>query len=248
MRIYANCQEMYSDVRRDLHEMGTKVHPQTMQDLDVRHDERFATLELSPAVFTIINGDDRDDWLDNIGYNLAWARAEFAERTSSAQINPGEAWKLRADTWAQFIHDGQFAYTYAERFNEPLFDDSGNYIEIGPNSVLTPLSAVGIQLEENPSTRQAILPIFTAEDLVHAGGKRRIPCSLHYQFMIREEGLRCLYVMRSSDFLTHFPYDIWLALELQSHLAGLLGCPVGHFTFFSGSLHLYAKDADPGVF
>jgi thymidylate synthase len=54
--------------------------------------------------------------------------------------------------------------------------------------------------------------------------------------------------MRSSDFHTHFVYDIWMALELLAYVADELGVPVGRFTFFSGSLHIYQKDADLGAF
>lgn len=249
MRIYDNCKEMHGEVRRDLHEMGTKVHPQTMQDMDVRDNPDFQTLELSPCVFTILNGDDRDIWINDLGLNLEYCIGEFSDRVGSLPLNPGNAWKLRESTWAPFIHDGKFSYTYPERFNMLLEDENGNTIPFGPRNLLTPLSAVVNQLVENPNTRQAILPVFNSlMDLPNVGGVKRIPCSLHYQFMIREEGLRCTYVMRSTDFKTHFPYDIWLALELQSHLANLIGQPIGHFTFFTGSLHLYAKDADPGVF
>jgi thymidylate synthase len=113
----------------------------------------------------------------------------------------------------------------------------------------TALDHVINELRERPATRQAVLPIFDAnQDMPHMGGAARVPCSLHYQFLVRYKELDMIYVMRSSDFLTHFPYDIWMALELQSYVAAQLRIPVHHFTFFTGSLHLYAKDADPGVF
>jgi thymidylate synthase len=229
---------MYSDVRRDIHEMGTRVHPQTMQDLDVSNDKGFETLELSPYAFQIIDGSDRADWLYALGKNLTWFREEFRERVSGKQLNPGSAWVERPDVWEKFIHDGKFAYTYSERFNRFIIGEDA-----------TVLTHVFHELHERPETRQAILPMFDVNlDTPNMGGRARIPCSLHYQFMRRDGALQLMYVMRSSDFLTHFPYDIALALELQAYMAGLLRIPVGRFTFFTGSLHLYAKDADPGVF
>ena len=231
MRIFANCVEAYNEVRRDLHELGTLVHPQTMQDRDVKDNPDYRTLELSPYGFTIENGSDIKGLLDSLDKSSTWMEAEFTERIGNAP-NPGTAWELRADTWRPFLHDGAFAYTYAQRMN---------YGEA--------LLKVFHELADHPDTRQAVLPIFSGPlDLPNLGGTARVPCSLHYQFLRRNGALQMIYVMRSSDFLTHFPYDIALAIRLQWYLAGLLLLPVGHFTFFTGSLHLYARDADPGVF
>lgn len=240
MRIYQSCREMYSEVKRDLHEMGTIVHPQTMQDKDVANDAGFKTLELSPCDFTILDGRDRDDWLHALGKNLEWCVRDFNERTCALDdkepVNPGEAYKMRPE-WQEFIHDGRFAYTYSERFGWLLGHGR------------TAIGQVLNELKTNPDTRQAVLPIFsTHPDLIRIGGRARVPCSLHYQFLRREGELRMIYAMRSTDFITHFPYDIWMALEMQSLFAKKLGLPPGRFTFFTGSLHIYAKDADQGVF
>lgn len=253
MRLYKDCHEMYSEVKRDIHEMGTLVHPQTMQDKDVSRDERYRTLEMSPCAFDILDGSDRDAFLLSRGGNLAWAKAEIRERllglTGAAPVNPGDAWELRHDVWSEFVHNGRFAYTYSERFGLPL---SGTDLVDGATEEepgLTMIEAIGRELQMRPNTRQAVLPIFNALlDGPNLGGTARVPCSMHYQFLRRLDGLRCIYVMRSSDFMTHFPYDIWLALELQHRLAEMLASPVGRFTFFSGSLHIYAKDADQGTF
>ena len=242
MRIYQNCHEMYSEVKRDIHEMGVVVHPQTMQDKKVADDPAYRTLELSPCVFSILDGSDRHKWIESLGKNLSWCDHDFAERICGKPVNPGEAFKKRPE-WAEFIEeDGRFAYTYAERFSTPIYSTP-----TGPRE--TALTKVLHELMERPDTRQAIVPVFNAQlDLQNIGGRHRVPCSLHYQFMRRVDGLRLMYVMRSTDFITHFPYDIWMALELQWRFASLLGVEVGPFTFFTGSLHIYAKDADEGVF
>jgi len=244
MRLYRNCQEMYSDVRRDIHEMGTLVHPETMQDQHVANDPRYATLELAPYTFMILDGNDRNSFLSHVGGNLSWAQQEHAERVGPAfaderGINPGEAWKLRRETWEPFLHEGHFGYTYSERFAQFADHTKDDY---------SILHRVYRELLEHPNTRQAIVPVFSPRDVGAIGGVRRIPCSMHYQFMRRGDQLLMHYVMRSSDFLTHFPYDIWLALQLQWDFAERLNLTPGRFTFFTGSLHLYAKDADLGVF
>jgi thymidylate synthase len=240
---------MYSDVRRDLHEMGTLVHPQTMQDRNVADDPQYRTLELSPYCFTILDGSDRLAWLIGMKKSWEWVDAELKERVKCHEhhsqvysgINPGTAWRLRSDVWAPFLHDGKvFAYTYSERFSLGAYALGKEY---------SALRRVIAELQAHPDTRQAVLPIFNADlDLPNMGGIARIPCSMHYQFLRRDDKLHMIYTMRSSDFLTHFPYDIALALELQAYIARILEIPVGPMTFFTGSLHLYAKDADPGVF
>lgn len=241
MRIYHDCKEMHSEVRRDLHEMGTHVHPQTMQDMDVADNPDYRTLELSPYSFSILDGSDRHQWIKDIKYSHEWCLADFDERTAGHPINPGNAWKFRADTWRPFIHDGKFAYTYSERLNVNIGDEASGDI--------TALEMITKELERHPDSRQCVLPVFENwTDLPNLGGTKRVPCSMYYQFMRRAEGLRMIYTMRSSDFATHFPYDIWQGLQLQKYVADMLDIPVGRFTFFTGSLHLYAKDADPGVF
>lgn len=240
MRIYENCLEMHDEVKRDLHEMGTIVQLDTMQDIKVRGNPEFDTLELSPYDFSIINGEDRDELITKFGLSLEWCKADFIERINGMRRNPGSAWMLRESTWAPFIHKGQFAYTYGERFGRLL------------GSVGVPTNALEKIIDElatHPSSRQCVLPIFDArDDLPNLGGKKRVPCSLHYQFAIRDNSLRMFYVMRSSDFHTHFNYDIWMALEMQNYIAGALSIGCGRFSFFTGSLHLYRKDWDSRTF
>jgi thymidylate synthase len=244
MRIFANTMEMYNEVRRDIHELGVLVHPQTMQDKDVQNNADYQTLELSPYGFTIVDGSDAKGLLDGLNLSSTWMEAEFAERISSDAHNPGHAWEIRKEVWKQFMHHGRFAYTYSERMNR--FVDGDGETTSESNGAL---AKIFHELHDRPDTRQAVLPIFNGDsDLPNLGGKARVPCSLHYQFMRRNDALQMIYVMRSSDFLTHFPFDIALAVRLQKYMAKLLVMPVGHFTFFTGSLHMYKKDSDPGVF
>jgi len=78
------------------------------------------------------------------------------------------------------------------------------------------------------------------------GGKVRVPCSMFYQFLVRPskgvDKLNAIYVMRSSDLLTHFVNDVYLALKMQEHIATEVGLEVGTFTMFVSSFHAYYKD------
>jgi thymidylate synthase len=122
-------------------------------------------------------------------------------------------------------------------------------------------------LEVHPDTRQAIInihsnicptfgvkgaaisPVFGSADLENTGGLGRIPCSMYYQFIRRNNALNLIYTMRSCDFLVHYPIDLMLALRAQTHVAQILGIKPGAFTHFIGSLHAYQKDMSKrGIF
>lgn len=232
-RLYQNCKEMLSEEFRNLMELGTEVQSSTMQDKDVRDNDEYKTKELIGNTFTIINTDDANEMYPvmkakGIDLPIEWADEEFEERISELDINPGNAYKIRESIWKEFLHNGKFAYTYNER--------------IGPFK-----QQILEQLEQNTNSRQAIISIFNPiKDVKNMGGKARIPCSMFYQFLIRniqgKKKLNLIYVMRSSDLLTHFVNDVYLAIRLQRYFAHKLGIEVGTFTMFISSFHAYYKD------
>jgi thymidylate synthase len=223
MRIFKNCTEMLSEVHRDLFEMGVKVTPKTMQDKTIAGESDYATLEVSGYSFAILGTKDLDKMIEIRGLNLDWCYADLKERLSEDKINPGEAYKLRQE-WAEFVHNGEFAYTYNERIRYQLKQT----IDV---------------LKFDKDSRQAVLTIYEGtKDSGNRSGLKRVPCSMYYQFLVREGKLDCIYSMRSSDFMTHFPYDIWMAAKLRDHIAEQIEVPVGKLIFFSGSLHAYQKD------
>lgn len=69
------------------------------------------------------------------------------------------------------------------------------------------------QLAREPLTRQAILPVFFPEDTGAVHGDR-VPCSLFYQFFMRNGRLDCVYFLRSCDLFRHFRDDIYLTVRL----------------------------------
>jgi thymidylate synthase len=102
------------------------------------------------------------------------------------------------------------------------------------------------ELREHPNSRQLYLPVWWPNDETRRG-KRRVPCSLGYQFMNRQGVLHITYMMRSCDFVTHYANDVALAVMLQAYVAKMSKNKVGTFNHFVGSLHAYRKDLD-GVF
>jgi thymidylate synthase len=218
LRFYENFREATSEIRRDLKEMGTRVHSKTYQDKSIEGDEGMVQRELQNYVYTVTKPE-----LDQLDPTQPWADAEFAERVGGP-VNPGEAYKLRPEVWNQFIQkDGRFGYSYPER-------------------MATLVEGVINTLKRDESSRQAYLSVCDPVDLHYTGGARRVPCTLGYQFQIRGGQLNVTYLMRSSDFATHFQNDLYLAHKLQRHVAEKLDVPVGFYSHFISSLHVFEKD------
>jgi thymidylate synthase len=230
MRIFKNCMEAIKEIERDLFEMGIEVWPESMQDVNTKNNEDFKTKELMGYAYCILDGSDKDEMLAYMKLPLVYAEIEFQERMNyfarGNDKNPGKAYLTRYDVWSKFLHDGKFAYTYNERLHE-----DGQF------------SGVIEELSAHPNTRQAIVQIFDFhKDLERMGGRERIPCSILYQFMIREGAVHVHYYQRSGDFLTHLAYDIWFAIATRDYVASSLSRPSGALYHYITSLHAYYGD------
>lgn len=246
MRIYMNLHEAFREVERDLWEMGIRVHPETMQDKVVANDPDYETLELQAYGFQIVppTGDritycqeDLDVVFQNRGESEKCSRyiqQELADRLSPYPLNPGSSWETRPHIWKEFIHNGKFAYTYSERM-APQLERIIKELRDKPNT-----RQGIINFHSNICPRDRVLPSADLDNMGASGG--RIPCSMYYQFLLREGAVNMVYTMRSCDFLTHFPIDVSLACLIQGVVASRLGMNVGPFTYFTGSLHAYMKD------
>jgi thymidylate synthase len=235
-----NCQEAIDEIRRDLAEMGHTIHPKSYQNKDIANDPDYAAKEVTNYTYSIVNPKLHD--ISNV--SLEWAEAEANERFSGKRLNPGEAYKLRPEVWNQFlvgnVDPGEFDYTYPERLN-PIYS-------YDPMKLLNQMDKVAEELSSNPDSRQCYISIWNPTDLINMGGKERIPCTLGYLIQIRNNELQITYLQRSSDFATHFQNDIWLAIALAEEISSRITrindikYPVGLFTHWIGSLHVYMKD------
>lgn len=151
--------------------------------------------------------------------NLPWAEDHFQERVSRVPSNPGEEYK-NWPWWRGQVDDtqeqGKFTHTYQERFWPKLAGDldriKGQEI-YGVRYAYGDLDDVIALLRKYPYTRQATFPIFFPEDTgaVHGG---RIPCTLHYHFLMRNNQLDLYYPIRSCDAVRHFRDDLYMAGRL----------------------------------
>ena len=231
MRIYSNSFELMSEMGRELNSYGQTVKPKTYQNKVIEGKEEFETKELICQQYCLTSLGD-SVWLFVFSHSREWADAEFQERISPNDINPGEAWELRKDLWEQFLVNGKFDYTYNERIIH----------------VIKPLIRL---LKDDNDTRKAVLPIFNGDmdglDIDGYDGSRRIPCSMYYDFLIRQNGkgekvLHICYHQRSSDFAQHFGNDIYLAWRLMEYVAKEVGVKPGYLYHTIDSLHIYKKD------
>ena len=155
--------------------------------------------------------------------NLPWADDHFKERVSRVPSNPGEAYKTwpwwrgqsqetNAGDWTD-PHDFKFTHTYQERFWPKPQGQWVEGMQTGIHYKYGDLDDLIDLLLREPYTRQAYLPIFFPEDTgaVHGG---RIPCTLGYHFLLRQNKLHMWYFLRSCDFVRHFRDDIYLAVRL----------------------------------
>lgn len=230
MRIYSNSFELMSEMGRELNSYGQIVKPKTYQNKVIEGNEDFITKELICQQYCLTSLGD-PVWLFVFSHSKEWADAEFKERIDTSDIiNPGKAWELRKDLWEQFLVNGKFDYTYNERM------------------VILPYT---IQLLKSDSdTRKAVLPIFNGngeDDTLYYHGNKRIPCSMYYDFLIRQNGkgekvLHICYHQRSSDFAQHFGNDIYLAWRLMEYVAQEVGIKPGYLYHTIDSLHIYKKD------
>lgn len=229
MRIFKDMASMVGEVERDLKEMGIEYVSRSVQD----KKGQFKTKELMNYAYKLQSA---DDWEDTLGNNqtleqLAWMRQELEDRLledyrsfGSTQWNPGRAWELNYEFWEPFIHDGKFSYTYAERWRPQI----PKVIQI---------------LRERPDSRHGIIEMWNSTiDLKNVGGRKRVPCSMSYQFLLREGKLHANYIMRSCDFHKFFLMDVYMTWRLGEYIAEALNVKMGSLTHFIGSLHAFEED------
>lgn len=244
MRIYSQAYELMSETGRNLTEMGHINKPKTYQNKVIEGNTDFITKELICEQYCLTSLPD-PQWLFVYTKAREWADAEFKERVSGNYINPGEAYKLRKDMWEEFLVDKEghqlFDYTYPERMSLTC-SYKGKF--------MPKLEALIKLLKDDPDTRKAVLDIFGVgihRDSNYYDGTHRIPCSMYYDFLIREDMkgnkvLNICYHQRSSDFIGHFGDDVYLAWRLMEYVAEKVGISPGYLYHTIDSLHAYQKD------
>lgn len=213
-----------------------------------------------------------DHWRLDIKPNLPWADDHFLERVCGEPLNPGVQWA----NWpyglsASKFKTTRFNHNYMERL-WPKFarrTDDGSlptifkkHVRKYPEKDHRPkfgiahfygdLQDVVELLCKEPHTRQAYIPLFFPEDTGLGDGGRK-PCTLGYQFTVREDKLHIWYPLRSCDFTRHWQDDCYMAVRLL--LWVLDECrkaspefwnkvTPGTYAMHMTSLHIFASDKE----
>ncbi len=252
MKIYPNAAVAILESGKALNNLGMKTESKQWQGKDgtpdtieiMGHSFKFPMPQLAKSLAVLTEAD------------LPWAEDHFQERISEAPSNPGESYKR----WPYYVNktredeaykpQGVFTHTYMERYwpREAHADGwPNNHKAIGVRRGIRyeygDLNDVVAQLQSNPSTRQAYLPVWFPEDTgqIHGG---RLPCSLGYLFMIREGYMHVHYYIRSCDYIRHFHNDIYLTVRLVQHMIDRVDPTLfpGFFHMHIGSFHVLATD------
>jgi hypothetical protein len=104
------------------------------------------------------------------------------------------------------------------------------------------LEKVEGQLRRDPSTRQAVVSLWSETDREPSWKDR--PCTTEFQLMVREGALDVFVFMRANDLWTGTCYDVWQFGQVQAAMAHVLGIPHGTYHHYATSLHIYERDVE----
>jgi thymidylate synthase len=158
----------------------------------------------------------------NRNLNLGIAAAEAVQLIGGIS-DPGLMVRV-SKNFARFLDGGVFHGAYGPR-------------------VKTQIPALIDRLVGDASTRQAIMTIWRPQDDLFTSA-RDIPCTIAFQFLVRDDELNMLTLMRSNDLHWGTPYDVFQFTQLQCTIANALGVGVGTYDHIAGSLHIYDRDHD----
>lgn len=129
--------------------------------------------------------------------------------------------------------------------NIAQFSDDGLKFEgaYGPR-IKYQLPRIIDKLTKEPDTRQAVISIW---DRMPTPTTKDVPCTVSFQFLIRDNRLNLIAHMRSSDAWWGLPYDIFTFTSIQSALAYELKVKPGRFLLWIASCHLYENRIDDAL-
>ena len=216
----------HEELIKEVMEQGQINIPETVHSKSTAgKEDDYETKELCNFGFVIASIEDIEEALYSTvtNVNKVWARQEFQDRITN---NPNPGLALEFDSkWRKMLEEGgKFSYTYGERWASQI-------------------PIVLEELKKNPNTRQAIITTWDSNIDQERLGKRRIPCSVYSQFLIRGGKLHQIYNIRSNDAIFIMPSDMYQQGKLQVHLADELGIKPGQLSYNVGSLHIYKKHA-----
>ncbi|HTJ49417.1 MAG TPA: thymidylate synthase [Cyclobacteriaceae bacterium] len=140
------------------------------------------------------------------------------------------------------LFDSTNAVRYLAYFNKRLmnFSDDGIILHgMYGHRIAQNISEIVNKLKKDPSSRQAVLQIYSASDLKVA--TKDTPCTIALQFLIRKGKLDLYTTMRSNDLYWGLPYDLFQFTMLQEIISNELDVDLGSYVHRATSMHVYTK-------
>lgn len=222
------------------------------QRLDVSGSDAHQTFELQQITIFYPMPQTQSDAISFIGPDLPWAEGHFRERIAGEPINPGDwhdKWPYHLNAEKLHQHEGKYDHNYMERFWPKNLMPQGYRFKTGD------LRDVADLLIAEPYTRQAYLPVWFPEDTGVTEGQR-VPCTLGYQFLIRDGQMHLSYHLRSCEAYRHFTNDVYMAVRLAQMIVNDMhlrcaskmreiapeGLQLGNLHMTIGSFHGFVGD------
>jgi thymidylate synthase len=136
--------------------------------------------------------------------------------------------------------------------NAVRFSDDGRSVPgscdgarlLSPRPGLNQLASIIELLRDDPTTRRAVAAVYHPED---AGRRSRdIPCIVAVAFLVRKDRLETSLILRSSNVVRVFPYDVFIYSMLAEVVAAELELEAGGLFFHAVSCHAYEEDTAVG--
>lgn len=264
MRTFSKPSEAIKWSKEKLFDCGYEVKASTWQSVSAP-DSMWEILNHS---FQFFIPETIESLVEEIRPNLPWANEHFDERVGGFPFNPPpshERWPFAQKNNAQFGGTTKFSHTYPERIwpkhanaltssleelKLEIKKDCNTYPRKGIRYNYGDFEDVADLLKKEPFTRQAFLPIWFPEDTGSVHGER-VPCTIGYHFIRRDDRMHVVYYIRSCDLVRHFRDDIYMAcrkvfwllekLQLKDKFNWIDVKP-GYFTMHITSLHCFTKE------
>lgn len=140
----------------------------------------------------------------------------------------------------------EFIEPYVSKYREDA-DNGILYGAYGPRlfgmrGKIDQLKNVTDLLNNQPTSRRAVIQIFNAEDIERT--YKEIPCTTTMQFHLRNSALHLSVTMRSNDAYWGLPHDIFCFTMIQEMMARRLGVELGEYYHYAGTMHVYLEYID----
>jgi hypothetical protein len=215
MKKFGRFNDVIKWTAQQMYDYSYEVHTEKWQGKEIKHDPKYTMIETLNLSFSCQMSPDIKVIGEQIKPNFEWADEHFEERVGGLPLNPPPShvrWPYAQKNNEEFGGLEKFSHTYPERIWPKFASDIPNSKMSGIRYDYGDFNDVISLMHREPFTRQAFLPIWFPEDTGSVTGER-VPCTIGYHFIRREEWVHVVYYIRSCDFFRHFRDDIYLCAK-----------------------------------